>query len=70
MPVDTEAVLTVEILLNITRGSLGGFYIPLDVVTGSKSHEDNMSRFTFTVNTLKVIKNPDISCPQRNSRYR
>ncbi len=47
MPVDTQAVLTVEILLNIARGSLGGFYIPLDVVTGSKSLEDNMFRFTF-----------------------
>ncbi|KAK0223700.1 hypothetical protein IW262DRAFT_1295427 [Armillaria fumosa] len=47
MPSDTQAVFTVEILLNIVRGSLGGFYIPHDVVTDSRSHEDNMFRFTF-----------------------
>ncbi len=47
MPVDTQAVFTVEVLLNIARGSLGCFYIPPDVVTGSKSHEHNMFRFTF-----------------------
>ncbi|KAK0223711.1 hypothetical protein IW262DRAFT_1295436 [Armillaria fumosa] len=47
MPSDTQAVFTVEILLNIVRGSLGGFYIPPDVVTDSRSREDNMFRFTF-----------------------
>ncbi|PBK76175.1 hypothetical protein ARMSODRAFT_950578 [Armillaria solidipes] len=47
MPIDTQAVFTAEVLLNIARGSLGGFYIPPDVVTDSRSHEDNMFRFTF-----------------------
>ncbi|PBK81395.1 hypothetical protein ARMGADRAFT_1171400 [Armillaria gallica] len=47
MPIDTQAFFTAEALLNIARGSLGGFYIPSDVPTDSKPRKDNMYRFTF-----------------------
>ncbi|KAK0219792.1 hypothetical protein EDD85DRAFT_864783 [Armillaria nabsnona] len=47
MPIDTQAFFTAEALLNIARGSLGGFYIPSDVTTNSKPRKDNMYRFTF-----------------------
>ncbi|SJL10297.1 uncharacterized protein ARMOST_13681 [Armillaria ostoyae] len=45
MPIDTQAVFTAETLLNIARGSLGGFCIPDS--TDSKPRKDNIFRFTF-----------------------
>ncbi len=45
MPIDTQAVFTAEALLNIARGSLGGFCIPDS--TDSKPRKDNIFRFTF-----------------------
>lgn len=45
MQLDTRAVFTVEILLNIARGSLGGFYIPSGI--DPESRKNNIFRFTF-----------------------
>ncbi|KAK0220935.1 hypothetical protein EDD85DRAFT_941667 [Armillaria nabsnona] len=45
MPLNTRAVFTVEILLNIARGSLGGFYIPSGI--DPEPRKNNIFRFTF-----------------------
>ncbi|KAK0469057.1 uncharacterized protein EV420DRAFT_6289 [Desarmillaria tabescens] len=44
MTPDTQAVFIAEMLLNIARGSLGGFYIPSDE---SEPLDDSIFRFTF-----------------------
>lgn len=70
MQLDTRAVFTVEILLNIARGSLGGGGSISLRVSIQNHAKTTFFDSPFMVNTLKMIKNLGVGCPKRNSRYR